>query len=137
MAQLFSEKSFSQSPDIAVLQERIARLEAQLSQEQKEAAPEQRVEAAKQEISNYVQEVQQTPSFAPAKSTRDDTSDLKNKSRAEQLGALVKLALSDGLDKAIGVANGLNNPAILDELHDTLVDSYFNQLVQMGVIKLL
>ncbi|MDD5146334.1 MAG: hypothetical protein PHN39_01095, partial [Candidatus Pacebacteria bacterium] len=69
-------------------------------------------------------------------STRNDADDIKDKSATEQVGALVSLALSSGVSKAIHVAQDLNNPAILDELHDTLIDTYFNQLVQMGIIKL-
>ncbi|MDD5146824.1 MAG: hypothetical protein PHN39_03770, partial [Candidatus Pacebacteria bacterium] len=118
----FGEQKFNiEANDLAALQERIAKLEAQLSGEKQEVGQEAKVEMAKQEIKEYVQEVQQTPSFAPPVSTRNDADDIKDKSATEQVGALVSLALSSGVSKAIHVAQDLNNPAILDELHDTLI----------------
>lgn len=125
-----------ESPDILVLQERIAQLEAQLRKDSKEK-PILQPERVKQEISNYIQEVQQTPSFALPTSTRDEVDEIKKFSPSQQVGSLVSLTLSDGLQKAVALANDLGNPAIVDELHDTLVDNYFAQLVQRGVIRLL
>lgn len=134
----FSEQSsVSVGQDLAALKERITALEAKLNQEQKEVKSEVKIEQVKQAISDYVKEVQQVPSFAPPASTRDEASEIKDKPVPEQVGALVSLALTSGLNRAIAVASDLDNPAILDELHDILVDNYFTQLVQMGIIKLM
>ena len=35
----------------------------------------------------------------------------------------------------ISVANDIDNPAILDEFHDTLVDRYYQELVDKKIIK--
>jgi hypothetical protein len=137
MPNQFGEQKLKiESADLIALQDRITKLESQLATEQKEASESGKAEMAKQEIKEYIQEVQQTPSFASPISNRNNADEIKNKPVAEQLGALISLALESGLDKAISVAKSLNNPAILDELHDTLVDTYFNQLVQIGAIKL-
>ena len=129
------EQTFSiETNDLNALRERITKLESQLSKENKDAGKEIKVERAREEIKEYIEEVKQTPSFASPVSARNDENDLKDKPTTEQVGALISLALESGIPKAIKVAMDLNNPAILDELHDTLVDTYFEKLVQMGII---
>lgn len=122
--------------EIKELQQRIAVLEASMQKENKDIVPEVKTEQVKQEIRDYIKEVKQTPSFAGHVKARDEANEVKKMPLTQQVGSLVSLALSDGLQKAIDVAKGLNNPAILDEFHDTLVDNYFDQLVQIGAIKL-
>lgn len=126
-----------ESNDLRALQERITKLEARLAQEKQEIGPTEKADLAKKEISQYIKEVQQTPDFAQPIAQRDDVGEIKLMPPTQQVGALVSLALGDGLTKAITVANDLDNPAILDEMHDTLVDSYFDQLVKLGIIKIL
>ncbi|MCL5010918.1 MAG: hypothetical protein M1127_01770 [Patescibacteria group bacterium] len=126
-----------ESNDLKALQERIAKLEAQLAQEKREVSPTEKTDLAKKEISQYIREVQQIPDFAQPQSQRDDVKEIRLMPPTQQVGALVSLALGDGLAKAIAIAIGLDNPAILDEMHDTLVDSYFDQLVKLGVIKII
>jgi len=48
---------------------------------------------------------------------------------------LVNLVFEEGLEKAISLARKLNNPAVLDEFHDVLVDNYYNFLVEKKIIK--
>jgi len=48
---------------------------------------------------------------------------------------LVTLVSEKGLNEAISVALALDNPAILDEFHDTLVDHYYQVLVEKEIVK--
>jgi hypothetical protein len=48
---------------------------------------------------------------------------------------LISLVFEKGLKEAISVARHLQNPAILDEFHDTLVDQFYEKLVREKIIK--
>ncbi len=48
-----------------------------------------------------------------------------------QVTTLVKIALTSGIQKAIDDAQKLNSPYVMDELHDTLVDELYEQLIKM------
>lgn len=55
------------------------------------------------------------------------------KEREEALRTLVEVALSKSLKEAIKIAQE-NSPYLLDELHDHLVDEYYEKLVQLKKI---
>lgn len=129
--EILSKKEISRE-EIKVLKERIERLEAQI---EKEKIPEKKEEIVKREIKTYLKELQKTPSFAPPVATRDEVKEIEKFSRGEQVGALISLAFEKGLPKAVSIAKALKNPAILDEFHDTLVDLYYQTLVEKGIIK--
>lgn len=115
------------------LRTRLESLEAQLK---KERLPEEKEKMVKQEIKTYLQELQQIPSFAPPPSTRDEAQELIKLEPGQQVGALVSLVFEKGLPQALSVAQELNNPAILDEFHDILVDRYYQMLVEKKILKL-
>ncbi len=48
---------------------------------------------------------------------------------------MVSLVFEKGLEEAISVAKGIDNPAILDEFHDILADRYYKELVEKKIIK--
>jgi len=118
--------------EIKELKERIEKLEAQLK---KEKVPEEKEKIAKKEIRSYLQELQKAPAFAPPVVVRDEAKEIEKFSRSEQVGALIALVFEKGLPEAVSVARALKNPAILDEFHDTLVDLYYQILLEKGVIK--
>lgn len=114
------------------LTERLKEIETQIEGENR---PEKRKKIIKQEIKDYLEELQKTPSFAPAPSTRDELEEIKKLEPTQQVGALISLVFEKGLLQAISVAQKLNNPAILDEFHDTLTDRYYQMLVEKGILK--
>ncbi len=118
--------------ELAELKARIEKLEAKL--ERKEMAKERETKI-KAEIKSFIKEMSQKPSFAPPVQTRDEAKEIEKFSRPEQVGALVNLAFEKGISYAVKVAMELQNPAILDEFHDTLVDKYYQYLVEQNVIK--
>lgn len=128
------EISAKERPEIEELKKRIEKLEAQL---RKEKVLEEREKMVKQEIKTYLQEIQKMPPFAAPKRVRDEAKELAKFSPSEQVGALVALVFEKGLKEAISVAEALNNPAILDEFHDILIDHYYQILIEKGILKLL
>lgn len=118
--------------EITELKERLEKLETQL---ERERVPEEKEKMVKQEIKTYIRELQQTPSFAPPPTTRDEAEEISKFEPSQQVGALVSLVFEKGLKEALAVASNLDNPAILDELHDTLVDHYYQELIEKKILK--
>lgn len=135
MEKASSETSPKEYPEILILKERIEKLEAQLKEKQ-EVVLAEKEKMVKREIKSYLQEIQQTPAFAPSSTTRDEAKEINKLEPSQQVGALVSLVFEKGLFQAISVANALDNPAILDEFHDTLVDRYYETLIGKGILKL-
>jgi hypothetical protein len=122
----------TEGPEIEQLKEKVAELEVELK---KERAPEEREKMVKQEIEKYLTKMQKMPTFAAPKAVRDETNEIKKFPSTQQVGALVSLVFDKGLHEAISVAKSLNNPAVLDEFHDILVDRYYQILIEKGILK--
>jgi hypothetical protein len=67
-------------------------------------------------------------------SKRISVSELKKLPKLKQLDILVGLALKESLAVAIYLARQLNNPYILDEFHDVLIDRFYEELIKRGRI---
>jgi seryl-tRNA synthetase len=117
--------------EIEKLKERIQEIESEV----KKAKPESREKIIKQEIRKYLEELQETPSFASPTNVRDEVKEILKFPPSQQVGALISLVFEKGLKGAISVARHLQNPAILDEFHDTLVDQFYEKLVREKIIK--
>jgi hypothetical protein len=77
-----------------------------------------------------------TPSSPPAH-LQKQTDDLKKKEeREEQIKHLIELALTHTVENAVKVAESAT-PWLLDELHDHLVDDYYEKLIALRKIKAL
>ena len=118
--------------EIKELKERLEKLEAQL---EKERVPEEKEKMVKQEIKSYLQELQQRPTFGSSLTSRDEAEEIAKFEPDQQVGSLISLVFEKGLPEAISVAQALNNPAILDEFHDTLVDHYYQLLIEKKILK--
>lgn len=118
--------------EIKALKEKIQTLESQL-----ESAPyPEKEKKIKEGIKEFIRETQLTPSYSPPISQTDEVDEIDSlETKSQQVGALIKLALEKGISYAVHIARKIKNPAILDEFHDTLVDRYYNILVQKGIIK--
>ncbi len=122
-----------EQPEVLELRERIEKLESQL---EREKIPVEKEKIVKQEIKSYLRELQQAPTFATPPSTRDEAEEIEELEPDQQVGALISLVFEKGLPKAISVARNLENPAILDEFHDILVDRYYQMLIEKEVLEL-
>jgi TolA-binding protein len=128
------EKNISnvEKSEINDLKDKIEQLEQRLEKEQIPVNQEKE-RLIKVEIEEYLQSLQQTPSFAAPTSVRDETDEIKKFSLNEQVGALISLAFDKGAKKAILVARELDNPAILDEFHGILINRYYNELINKKI----
>jgi len=114
-------------PETEILKERV---EKAAEGAIKESSPEEKERIIKDEIKSYLHELQGIPATAAPLKTRDEADEIKKFPANQQVGALVALAFEKNLQEAIKVARSLNNPAILDEFHDILIDRYYQALVQ-------
>lgn len=118
--------------EVVELKERLEKLETRLG---KESTSQEKEKLVKQEIKTYLQELQQVPLSPTPTKTRDEADEVKRFEPNQQVGALVTLVSEKGLNEAISVALALENPAILDEFHDTLVDHYYQILLEKEIVK--
>jgi len=125
------EKSIEEKSEIRELEKRIELLEARLENEKEQ---EEKEAIVKQEIRNYLQELQ-TPKFVSPISVRNEAEEIAKFPLSQQVSSLISLVLEKGLDEAISIAKALDNPAVLDEFHDVLVDRYYDELVKKKILK--
>jgi len=126
-------KSHASDPEKEIndLKTRIEGLESKMVKEK----PVETEKTIKEEIKKYIEETQSVPGFSSPVSSRDETKEILKFQPSQQIGALVSLVFAKGLKQAVSVAKKLDNPAILDEFHDTLIDRYYEELVKKGIIK--
>lgn len=123
-------------------QERLAKLRQEISVLEKKLA-ERKIETGVEieaEIAKPVEEgkaaKESSESFsAPAPSAQtiqqvNQTTDAQN-----QVQALCDLAFQKGVDAAIETARSLNNPYVLDEFHDAMMDKFQERLKKEGKIE--
>jgi len=77
-----------------------------------------------------------TPSSQPLTPTQQQMADdlKKKEERKEQVQALIEYALTRTIEQAVKIAENAT-PWLLDELHDHLVDDYYEKLVALRKIK--
>lgn len=71
----------------------------------------------------------------PSKVVVKKAKELKTEKKERQIQLLTDLAFEKGVVHATEVAKKLEDPYILDEFHDTLVDELYNYLVEQGKLK--
>ncbi len=64
-----------------------------------------------------------------------DAGQLRTMEKNQQIKALVDLAFQKGVIHSVEVARNLDNPYLLDEFHDTLVDELHKELVERGKLE--
>ena len=122
---------FEKFSGIKELEKRIEKIETKL---EKEKIPEKE-KVIKKEIKTYLEKFQKMPVSSLPLVERDEVKEIKKFPAAQQVGALISLVFEKNLKKAISLARALNDPAILDEFHDVLVDRYYKILIEKKIIK--
>ena len=61
--------------------------------------------------------------------------DEQEKQHTPEIEALIKIAFEKGIDAAIKAAQEKNDPHMLDDFHDALIDRFYGELVRIGKIK--
>ncbi len=76
------------------------------------------------------------PTIPPAPATiKAESERIKGFEKNQQLKALVDLAFEKGVYYATEVVKNLDNPYLLDEFHDVLVDELHKKLVERGKLE--
>ncbi len=132
---------------IKSLEEEIRLLEEKLAARKTEGAPREEKEVFREVLREHVEDakdaVARKPlsekpdvSSIPGASLHDYAAQITQKKdetedeHKQQVDALVEIALTKGVLEAVNVARHLENPHLLDDFHDALVDEYYEKLVQ-------
>lgn len=113
--------------EVEKLRQEIAEMRKQLAEKKAEIRPEVFVETA-QEGAPGAEQVEAV-SISAAQATRPDTQATQAIDADDQVKILCELAFQKGVDVALKSAQELNNPYVLDEFHDTLVDQLYERLI--------
>ena len=141
----------SQLQSFASPEEEIRHLEQKLEQKKQElsekggALPPEK-EVFREVLRSHIEEVRQTPALnvpAPAITPPLSTGSgakpsllQKQSEREKDLRALLEIALTRNIEQAVKIAQG-ESPYLLDELHDHLIDDYYQKLIELRKIKAL
>ena len=101
---------------------------------EKELTSEKQREILRQAVSERIQKTQPVPS-AQQQVAVQKVQQIKTESKERQIQLLTDLAFEKGIPHAIEVAKRLENPYLLDEFHDALVDELYNKLIEEGKLK--
>ena len=58
----------------------------------------------------------------------------QEKQHAPEIEALIQIAFEKGISAAIEEARKKNDPHLLDDFHDALIDQFYQKLVEAGKI---
>lgn len=101
---------------------------------EKELTPEKEKEILKEAVSENIQTVQPV-SDDQQQITAQTAQQIKEEPKERQIKLLTDLAFKKGLSHSVEVARRLDNPYLLDEFHDVIVDELYNKLVEEGKLK--
>ena len=96
-------------------------------------SPEKEKEILKDVVYEKVMNTKYTPIQQQA--AQQQVQKLKDEPKERQIELLTQMAFDKSVIEAVGVAKGLDNPYLLDEFHDALVDKLYNKLVEQGKLK--
>lgn len=116
---------------VLIKKEQIAR-EGLTASEDKELIRETIEERIEESFKNYppaVEVQKSTPSATPSVPMYSDDKEIQGK-----VDELVVIALKDNIPKAVTTALKTGNAFLIDKLHDTLVDKYYQELKRQKVI---
>ena len=99
-----------------------------------ELTKEKEKEILREAISERIEEI---PPLLPAqqKAIAQKVQQIKAQPKERQIQLLTEMAFEKGVFEAVEVARRLDNPYLLDEFHDALIDELYNRLVEQGKLK--
>jgi len=98
-----------------------------------ELSPEKQKEILKEVISERITTAQ--PVISQQQVAAQTAQKLKDQPKDRQIQLLIEMAFEKGVVEAVEVAKNLDNPYLLDEFHDALVDEFYKKLVEQGKLK--
>lgn len=121
----------SPEDEIASLEKRLAEKRAELAHEEVSTEHETtQVDVERQHLREEIQRhISETPH--PSVPVLKGASDaMQGQPQQQQVTMLLELALEKGVVHAVKVAEELNDPYLLDRLHDELVDHFYEKMLQ-------
>jgi poly-D-alanine transfer protein DltD len=111
------------------------RIEAlkQLEGKEAELSAEKQKEILKEAVIERMAMVQ--PAIGQQQVAAQTAQKLKDQPKDRQIQLLTELAFEKGVVEAVEVAKNLDNPYLLDEFHDALIDEFYKKLVEQGKLK--
>jgi len=99
---------------------------------EKELSLEAEKQILREIVSEHIQKAQSASGQEPSDQSVDQ---IKTQPKERQVEFLVNLAIEKGIPEAIKTVKKLDNPYLVDELHDVLVDELYNQLIETGKLE--
>lgn len=75
------------------------------------------------------------PTATLAPQVKEKAGELKRYEKTQQLKGLIDIAFQKGISYAVDVAREMDNPFLMDELHDVLVDELRKELIDRGKLE--
>ncbi len=113
--------------EVEKLRQEIAEMRKQLAEKKAEIRPEVFVETTQEGVPGAEQA--EAMSISATQATQLKTQAPQAIEADDQVKILCELAFQKGVDVALKSAQELNNPYVLDEFHDTLVDQLYERLI--------
>ncbi|MFH1461119.1 MAG: hypothetical protein ABIF84_01730 [Patescibacteria group bacterium] len=121
--------------EILELERKLAAKKAVLGTE-KEKPLEQIIGQEKQVSSLAALQSSSTPAVAAlGVQVKEKAGELKRYEKTQQLKGLIDLAFQKGISYALDVVKEMDNPFLMDELHDVLIDELHKELVERGKLE--
>jgi hypothetical protein len=118
--------------EILGLEKQLAKKRADLQQE-KPASLEQVLQ--KENPAVFPSGTVTAPVITDVAAIKQDSGQIRPLEKNQQLKALVDLAFTKGVAHAVEVVRDLDNPYLIDEFHDTLVDEFRKALIERGKLE--
>lgn len=97
----------------------------------RELSPEKEKEMLRQTVSERIAQ----PSSQPV--ATQSVQQVQSQPKERQIKLLTDLAFEKGIPHAVEVVKKMDNPYLLDEFHDALVDELYKKLIETGKLKAL
>ena len=101
---------------------------------ERELSLEKQKEILRQAVSERITTAQPV-SPAQQQAATQKAQQIKDQPKERQIELLKQMAFEKSVIEAVEVAKKLDNPYLLDEFHDALVDELYNKLVEQGKLK--
>ena len=79
--------------------------------------------------------LQSSSAASPLAQVKEKAGELKRYEKTQQLKGLIDIAFQKGISYAVDVVKEMDNPFLMDELHDVLVDELHKELVERGKLE--
>lgn len=134
-APVISASPLSAEQEILELEKKLAAKRASLGIEQKR--PLEQIIGQEKQVTALaaLQQSSASPVGTSGTQIKEKAGELKRYEKTQQLKGLIDIAFQKGISYALDVVKEMDNPFLMDELHDVLVDELHKELVERGKLE--